>query len=342
MIDATTDIKLIDCNFKYKYEKEVNTFTAVAFSGKYLKGDSQMHVTCPDNHVMSKTIIYRTYFKSKYSRDLITDTSKVIYLDIKCTPCGNGKYTIQGSSYLLKDLNETFDNFKCKTCPSGGSCSTERIKSLPMYWGYNRKALKSISFLPCPSGYCDLDAKSYDSCEPNRTGRLCSRCISNHSLDIFSTACIGKENCSEMILYIIYGLVILIGCFITTILMYTEDIKERIKSLWLSMEKKFSSCRMNLCQKVCCCNASENKNKNSKNIECVIIGDHAREESDDDGSNNIKCNNISCFTKLTRCFRNRQNISEEVDFQENAINEDGESAESMKSAKDYSAKSSMF
>ena len=35
-------------------------------------------------------------------------------------------------------------------------------------------------------------------------------------------------------------------------------------------------------------------------------------------------------------------ISEEVDFQENAINEDGESAESMKSAKDDSAKSSMF
>ena len=240
MIDLTTNTEIIDSNFTYTYgvDTDIKTFTAFLFSGKYLTGSSQFEVKCPDNHDMSKTIIYRTISKGIHEI-LETDINNIMYLDIKCTPCGNGKYTINRSFFTSKNASKEY-HMSCQKCPSGGSCNTGLIKSLPLFWGYVRNSGKNITFLPCPNGQCLRKATSYDSCEPNRSGRLCSKCRTNHSLGFFSSGCIANEKCNKISLYFIITTIILIGCVATAVCMHLAEIKKRFSLLWSDRNNKLN------------------------------------------------------------------------------------------------------
>ncbi len=86
----------------------------------------------------------------------------------------------------------------CISCPFGGDCPGNALKSKPNFWGY--KTDDRISFIQCPVGFCcsnseNLPCLTYNQCSGNRTGTLCGSCNEGYTVSLMSNNCIRNDQC---------------------------------------------------------------------------------------------------------------------------------------------------
>ena len=165
----------------------------------------------------------------------------------RCIPCAQGKYSLKNESlntslsFQSKNVNLRADtNFTCLDCPVGANC-TASIKSKSNFYGYETKDQK-LMFLPCPRGFCCTgnQCKTIKSCNKNRVGILCGRCIESYMESFLSTDCVSIHSCQNFakfwLVYCIYALIL------ATFLYYLKDIISLIKATGSNFCKTFKSC----------------------------------------------------------------------------------------------------
>ena len=164
----------------------------------------------------------------------------------RCIPCARGTYTLNNES-----LNTSLSfqhitkpektNFTCLNCPVGANC-TASIKSKSNFYGYKTKE-QELKFLPCPRGFCCTanQCNKINSCNKNRTGTLCGRCIKSYMESFLSTDCISIHSCQNFtsfwLLYCIYALIL------ATFLYYMKDFISLIKTTARNSKKILKSCK---------------------------------------------------------------------------------------------------
>ena len=147
---------------------------------------------------------------------------------LRCIPCARGTYTLNDGSLnaSLRFLSQKITkyectNFACLDCPVGANC-TASIKSKSNFYGYKTTEQK-LNFLPCPKGFCCTanQCNTINSCNKNRVGTLCGRCIKSHVESFLSTDCMSIDSCQN---FTTFWLVYYISAFtLTTFLYYMKD-----------------------------------------------------------------------------------------------------------------------
>ena len=167
----------------------------------------------------------------------------------RCIPCALGTYTLNnGSLHTSKIfrrkkqimLGNTNTNVTCLDCPVGANC-TVSIKNKNNFYGYKTKS-QILKFLPCPKGFCCTGSQcnNINSCNKNRAGTLCGRCIKSYAESFLSVNCISIHSCQNSakfwLLYCIYALII------ATFLFYMKNFLSLMKTISSKMSKIFQSC----------------------------------------------------------------------------------------------------
>ena len=147
---------------------------------------------------------------------------------LRCIPCPRGTYTLNDGSlnaslrFLSQKITKyEYANFACLDCPVGANC-TASIKSKSNFYGYKTTEQK-LNFLPCPKGFCCTanQCNTINSCNKNRVGTLCGRCIKSHVESFLSTDCMSIDSCQN---FTTFWLVYYISAFtLTTFLYYMKD-----------------------------------------------------------------------------------------------------------------------
>ena len=166
----------------------------------------------------------------------------------RCIPCARGTYTLNNDSlstslnFLSKKITKHENtNFTCLDCPVGANC-TASIKSKSNFYGYKTKEQK-LNFLPCPKGFCCTgnQCTTIKSCNKDRVGTLCGRCIESYVESFLSTDCIPIHSCQNFtnfwLVYCIYAFIL------TSFLYYMKDIITLIKTTLRNSSKILKSCK---------------------------------------------------------------------------------------------------
>ena len=164
----------------------------------------------------------------------------------RCIPCARGTYTLNNDSLNISLSFQNITkhekmNFTCLNCPVGANC-TASIKSKSNFYGCKTKE-QELTFLPCPKGFCCTgnQCNEINSCNKNRTGTLCGRCIKSYVESFLSTDCIPMHSCQNFtkfwLLYCIYTLIL------ATFLYYMKDFISLIKTTAKNSSKILKSCK---------------------------------------------------------------------------------------------------
>ena len=166
----------------------------------------------------------------------------------RCIPCAQGTYSLKNeslnTSLSFQSKSATLrenTNFTCLDCPVGANC-TVSIKSKSNFYGYETKGQK-LKFLPCPRGICCTgnQCNAIKSCNKNRFGTLCARCIESYMESFLSTDCISIHSCQNFakfwLLYCIYALIL------ATFLYYMKGSITLIKTASSNFGRIFKSCK---------------------------------------------------------------------------------------------------
>ena len=165
----------------------------------------------------------------------------------RCLPCARGTYTLKNES-LNTSLSFQSKNvilrentsFTCLYSPVGANC-TASIKSKSNYYGYKTEDQK-LKFLPCLRGFCCTGSQctTIKSCNKNRVGTLCERCIKSYVESFLSTDCVPIHSCQNFanfwLVYCIYALIL------TTFLYYMKDSITFIKTAGSNFGGIFKYC----------------------------------------------------------------------------------------------------
>ena len=168
----------------------------------------------------------------------------------RCIPCAHGTYTLNNGSLHMSTIfrskrqigptNTSTSLNTCLDCPIGANC-TASIKSKNNFYGYKTKK-QVLKFLPCPKDFCCTGSQcnSIKSCNKNRVGTLCGRCIKSYVESFLSANCISVHSCQNFakfwLLYCLYALIIV------TILYYMKNLISLIRTISSKMSKIFQSC----------------------------------------------------------------------------------------------------
>ena len=150
------------------------------------------------------------------------------YLRYKLNPDVREYFTLMINGENPKsDFDGIYDyhDITCKECPYGALCDTT-IRALPNFWGYSY--LDNIRFSLCPKGYCCSSMKhceSYNVCQLNRKGRLCSQCKDNYTEALFSSQCVPNHLCGPIWLW---PFSIAMGILYMLFLLFQKDIRDFI------------------------------------------------------------------------------------------------------------------
>ena len=139
----------------------------------------------------------------------VVNVSTTVEQQLYCEKqCSTDVYTFQTGTavingnkhYINSPYNITYNksNVHCKVCPLGANC-TGSIKALPIYWGYKDSKDGSVTMIRCPNGYFCEGIKScnqINSCNKNRTGKLCGKCQNGLSEALFSADCFPGDTCT--------------------------------------------------------------------------------------------------------------------------------------------------
>ena len=167
---------------------------------------------------------------------------------LRCIPCARGTYTLTDGSlnaslrFLSQKITKyEYASFACLDCPVGANC-TASIKSKSNFYGYKTTEQK-LNFLPCPKGFCCTanQCNTINSCNKNRVGTLCGRCIRDHVESFLSTDCMSIHSCQNFttfwLVYCIYAFIL------TTFLYYMKDFITLIKTTLRNSSKILKSCK---------------------------------------------------------------------------------------------------
>ena len=235
IVSLTTD------NVNIMYSTIKNSIMFVPLYAIFLKADSYYHFK---NNFLLQSDCARNY--NPIVR--IFDVS-LFHMQSRCVSCKNGQYNIEGGNITLnhtsiKDIirkhiikpYKTED--KCKACPPGGDC-TSQIKSRDNFYGYivTTNNTKQALFIQCPNQYCCSNegkrCVTYNTCNMNRKGRLCGRCIDGYHTSFFTNECINNSLCTtfnQVVFWVIYILVIM---FMGLLLSITKEIIIHTKRIFL-------------------------------------------------------------------------------------------------------------
>ena len=164
-----------------------------------------------------------------------------------CITCSRGTYSLinepfnTSSDFQRKNVTlPENSNFTCYDCPAGGNC-TASIKTKSNNYGFKIKD-HQVSFVPYPSGLCFPGSQciQINSCNKNRVGTLCGRCIESYMESFLSTDCIPISSCQKFakfwLIYCTYALIL------ATFLYYMKDLITLIKTASIKFIKTFKPC----------------------------------------------------------------------------------------------------
>ena len=130
---------------------------------------------------------------------------KVTVITLSCHQCSPGLYSLQRGEItapLQKRVDSLLNPF-CFPCPDGANCS-RNIEAKPNFWGYpESNNYGSLKFVHCPPHYCkpikrrDTNLSVYNSCQGNRDGVMCGKCMAGYSETLFSKKCKPSEKCQD-------------------------------------------------------------------------------------------------------------------------------------------------
>ena len=200
--------------------------------------------------------IYRRIFSNNYNISSLfigCRKANVKYIQKlgtwRCMPCAHGTYTLNNGSLHITTFfrskrqigptNTSTSLNTCLDCPIGANC-TVSIKSKNNFYGYETKK-QTIKFLPCPKGFCCTGSQcnNIKSCNKNRIGTLCGRCIKSYVESFLSADCISVHSCQNLakfwLLYLLYALII------ATILYYMKNLISLMRTISSKISKIFQS-----------------------------------------------------------------------------------------------------
>ena len=163
--------------------------------GGYVHMDDNSNIQCPvGSQLLLDNATHFVYTEQNNSFCRLNIT----VLRYSCQLCSPGFYSIQkGVSHGLT-VNNTV---KCLQCPFGANCIERNIAAEPNFWGYSTSSDPlSLRFIVCPEHYCQKptsESKGYNSCQGNRSGTLCGKCIQGYSETLFSAECHKNEKCNN-------------------------------------------------------------------------------------------------------------------------------------------------
>ncbi|XP_057309401.1 uncharacterized protein LOC130647532 [Hydractinia symbiolongicarpus] len=176
---------------------------------------NNLQLTCAENYIA-------TYLPAKVSKDSSLSS-------LRCYKCPRGTYSFILQiikANILPDCsvyNVTKNYMECKECPTGGICESIII-SKGNFWGY-RTHNNEIKFLACPSEYCcsykTNKCLSYNTCNANREGILCSSCKRGYRLNYFNEHCVEASNCKKGLFWTFFTLY---GIFYAVMFLYYKDL----------------------------------------------------------------------------------------------------------------------
>ena len=125
-------------------------------------------------------------------------TFKVTTLQYACVACSVHTYSMQRGSAFGGLLNQ---DFRCLLCPFGADC-TGNISAKRNFWGFKEKnSPPTLKFAMCPPGYCrppqNTNFLEYNSCQGNRSGKLCGQCNEAYTETLYSTNCRPSHECKD-------------------------------------------------------------------------------------------------------------------------------------------------
>ncbi len=212
-------------------------------------------IHCPTGHRLRvvNTSAYRVAPNEGLKRSYMLDQ-----LSYFCESCPRHKYS-RDRGYLRYKLNQgvyeyftlmingqnpksdfdgvyEYHDIVCKECPYGAVCDTT-IKALPNFWGYSY--LENVRFSLCPKGYCcssPNQCQTYNICQLNRRGPLCSQCRENYTEALFSSQCVPDHLCGP---YWLWPFALGLGLLYMLFLLFQKDIRDFIFSFpWSESEKE--------------------------------------------------------------------------------------------------------
>ena len=212
---------LINLNSKYHWstvelKNTTITFTALVYEITYIGvmalsarvwriKDSQ--IVCPVGMKVTETIPTNYYEKRFYYCQQNCDSNAYTFQNSSMVL--HGKFFNSMSSFIYDgEIKNTLLNLPepiCKLCPIGANCSST-IKALPNYWGL-RNEKDDVTMVRCPDGYCcqTIDScEEIDSCNSNRSGRLCGGCKKNFTESLFDPTCVLNDKCHTGLIMMLY------------------------------------------------------------------------------------------------------------------------------------------
>ena len=127
------------------------------------------------------------------------DTDKSTFAwQFSCSACRGNSYSLQRGRAVGKYV---VPEFQCLPCPFGANCS-QNIVAKPNFWGFKETiAPPTLKFTTCPVGYCSPPNKTefpkYNSCQGNRSDKLCGHCSDAYSETLYSAACRPSNECND-------------------------------------------------------------------------------------------------------------------------------------------------
>ena len=125
-------------------------------------------------------------------------TIDLITLQFSCSACEGNSYSLQrGRALGIQSL----PGFQCLPCPFGANC-THNILAKRNFWGFKEQQNSTeLRFTLCPVGYCSqskaTDFPEYNSCQGNRSGKLCGKCKHDYTETIYSPQCRPSHQCND-------------------------------------------------------------------------------------------------------------------------------------------------
>ena len=209
---------------------------------------STKEVTVSENGFV-KTFINKNIFSSLFIGCTKASVKHITKADtFQCVPCERGTYTLNNGSLNISiniqsktNTQHESTNITCLDCPIGSNCSAS-IKSKSNFYGYQTKEQK-LKFLPCPKGFSCTGNQCHtvDSCNKNRIGTLCGRCIEDYVENYLSSDCISinsYQNVSKF--WLVYCISALI---LATLLYYMKDFITLIKTTVGNFSNIFKLCK---------------------------------------------------------------------------------------------------
>ena len=209
---------------------------------------STKEVTVSENGFV-ETFINKNIFSSLFIGCTKASVKHITKADtFQCAPCERGTYTLNNGSLNISisiqsktNTQHESTNITCLDCPIGSNRSAS-IKSKSNFYGYQTKEQK-LKFLPCPKGFCCTGNQCHtvDSCNKNRIGTLCGRCIEDYVENYLSTDCISINSCQNLSkFWLVYCISALI---LATLLYYMKDFITLIKTTVGNFSNIFKLCK---------------------------------------------------------------------------------------------------